>query len=411
MASQQTFQESAFIILKVMEKEVLVVSTAFPRNEEDVITPWLVKLMEHLEKRCFRFTVFTSSYKGLKQRKFKGFNVYRFRYAPKKIEFLTHDTGVYERLKQGPIYKILTLLYIFWGLTNAIYLSFSKRFKIVHVHWPMPHIIFAIPFKIFQNSKIISQFHGAEIGMLEKLNKITRTAFICLINNFSDHVITNSSFNKSRLVSLGIKKKIEIIPLSNPHSSEIRPYKRKEEINILFVGRLVEVKGVPVLIKAFAKVSEKYPSSKLLIVGDGPQKSELVKLVQELKLDKKIHFKGFLIGQPLLEIYEQAMIFVLPSIITKTGETEGLGVVLIEALSYGIPVIGSKVGGIPDIIIDGKTGLLFEPGDHEDLAKKIILLIENPELRQRLVEEGQKHILENFSWEKIVEKMEKVYKS
>jgi len=392
-----------------MKREVLVISTAFPRNEKDVITPWLVKLMEYLEARGFRFTVFTSSYKGIKQKKFKEFNIYRFRYAPTDLEFLTHDTGVYEKLKEGPIYKVLTVLYMLCGLINAIYLSLTKRFDIVHVHWPMPHIIFALPFKIFQNSRVISQFHGSEVGMLERFNQIFKKIFTWLINTFSDRVITNSSYNKVRLINLGIDKNVEIIPLSNPHSTELRPYVKKDKIYILFVGRFVEVKGLPVLIRAFAEIVKKYPSAELHLVGDGPQKPELTKIVKELKLDSNVKFQGFLVGEPLLEAYNKATIFVLPSIKTKTGETEGLGVVLIEALSHGVPVIGSKVGGIPDIIIDGKTGLLFEPDNHLELAEKITLLIENPELRKKLVEGGQKHILENFSWEKIVEKMEKVY--
>uniref|UniRef100_A0A7V4E5D4 Glycosyltransferase family 1 protein n=1 Tax=candidate division WOR-3 bacterium TaxID=2052148 RepID=A0A7V4E5D4_UNCW3 len=392
-----------------MKREVLVISTAFPRNEKDVITPWLVKLMEYLEARGFRFTVFTSSYKGIKQKKFKKFNIYRFRYAPTDLEFLTHDTGVYEKLKEGPIYKVLTVLYMLCGLINAIYLSLTKRFDIVHVHWPMPHIIFALPFKIFQNSRVISQFHGSEVGILERFNQIFKKIYTWLINTFSDRVITNSSYNKVRLINLGIDKNVEIIPLSNPHSTELRPYVKKDKIYILFVGRFVEVKGLPVLIRAFAEIVKKYPSAELHLVGDGPQKPELTKIVKELKLDSNVKFQGFLVGEPLLEAYNKATIFVLPSIKTKTGETEGLGVVLIEALSHGVPVIGSKVGGIPDIIIDGKTGLLFEPDNHLELAEKITLLIENPELRKKLVEGGQKHILENFSWEKIVEKMEKVY--
>ncbi|MDI6851661.1 MAG: glycosyltransferase family 4 protein [bacterium] len=392
-----------------MKKEVLFISTAFPRHENDVITPWLVKLMEHLENRGFTFTVFTSSYKGLKQRKFKNFKIYRFRYAPAKAEFLTHDTGVYEKLKEGAIYKILTLFYILFGLSNAVYLALTKHFKIVHVHWPMPHIIFAMPFKIFQNSKVISQFHGSEIGMLERFNKILKKIFIWLINTFSDQVITNSSYNKGRLINLGIQKNIEIIPLSNPHSTELRLYVKKDKIYILFVGRFVEVKGLPVLIKAFAEIVKKHPSAELHLVGDGPQKPELIKIVNELKLEGNVKFQGFLVGKPLLEAYNQATIFVLPSIKTKTGETEGLGVVLIEALSHGVPVIGSRIGGITDIIIDGKTGLLFEPGNHFELAEKITLLIENPELRKKLVEEGQKHILKNFSWENIAGKMEKIY--
>jgi glycosyltransferase involved in cell wall biosynthesis len=100
----------------------------------------------------------------------------------------------------------------------------------------------------------------------------------------------------------------------------------------------------------------------------------------------------------------------LPAIIDSKGDTEGLGVVLIEAAQYGLPIIASNVGGIPDVVIDRKTGLLIPEKKPEAIATAIKELLENEELRKSLVLGASEHIKENFSWGKIVEKQIAAYK-
>lgn len=388
--------------------KVLVITTAFPRSENDVITPWLVKEIKLLSERGFEVKVFTSSYGGMKQKEFQGIKIYRFRYAPKKIEKLTHDAAVPTLIKVKPVYMLLVLPYLLSGFFHSIILSLKEKFDIIYVQWPVPHIIFALPYKIIRGSKIVTYFHGSDAALLRRLPKLLKLLFSGLCS-FSSVTFTNSSYIRNLLLNLGIKTKFEIIPLGNPHLDSLLPYKEKRRINILFVGRLIDLKGVDVLIKAFQAVQKKYKDAHLTIVGDGPLKEDLSNLLQELNLDK-VSFTGFLTGEPLRKAFEEASILVLPSIINKQGETEGLGMVLVEALSFGIPVIGSDVGGIPDIIINGKTGLLARPGDPDDLAEKITKLIENPELRKTLVEGGQQHIKENFSWESIIDRIEKYFR-
>ncbi|MEO0265222.1 MAG: glycosyltransferase family 4 protein [candidate division WOR-3 bacterium] len=387
---------------------ILVITTAFPRHKEDIITPWLVKEMKLLIERGFEVKVFTSSYKGLKQKRFENIEIYRFRYAPKPLEKLTHDAAVPILLREKKIYKLLVIPYLVSGTLHALFQSLREKFDIVYVQWPIPHVLFALPYKLVQKSKIVLYFHGSDAALLKKLSRPLFWLFSSLCSN-CEVTLTNSNYMKNSLINLGIRNRIEVIPLANPHTSELEPYKEEKELNILFVGRLIDLKGVDVLIKSFKIIKEKYANAKLTIVGDGILINELKKLTKLLDLND-VYFKGFLTGEPLHEEYRKAMIFVLPSIVNKSGETEGLGMVLVEAISFGVPVVGSNVGGIPDIILDGKTGLLANPGDPEDLANKIIKLIENPELRKKLVEEGQKHIKENYSWDATLNKLEKIFK-
>lgn len=384
---------------------ILVITTAFPRHERDIISPWLVKELLLLKERGHRVKVLTSSYRALKQKDYKGLEIFRFRYAPRNWEVLTHDVAVPERVKQGISFKLLVIPYLKMGFLNALWLALKEKFDVVHVHWPVPHILFALPFKLRKSTKIVAFVHGSEIALLSRLNQFLKKIIIKMMSA-CDMIFANSSYIKNKVKDIGIKARVELLPLGNPHEQKIFPYSRKEQITILFVGRLIEIKGLPVLLKAFEKVLQEYPDARLNVVGDGPLMRYSVELAKELGIFKNVIFSGFLAGEPLKDSFRNATMLVLPSITTRTGETEGLGMVLVEAISFGIPVIGSNIGGIPDIIIDGKTGLLFQPGNDVELAEKILLLIKNESLRRTLVEEGQKHIIENFSWDYIINKLE-----
>ncbi|MBW1921355.1 MAG: glycosyltransferase family 4 protein, partial [Deltaproteobacteria bacterium] len=182
------------------------------------------------------------------------------------------------------------------------------------------------------------------------------------------------------------------------------------EQTILFVGRLIEFKGVEYLVRAIPKIRVSYPKAKVLVIGSGPEKARLVKLAEILNVQDSVVFKKEIPQEELPDYYCVADVVVLPSIHTRKGETEGLGVVLLEAMACGVPVVGSNVGGIPDIIKHGETGLLAAEKDPEDLADKILKLVDDKRLRKRVIENGLKLVRENFSWDVIAEKFLQVYR-
>ena len=188
--------------------------------------------------------------------------------------------------------------------------------------------------------------------------------------------------------------------------------RKKYEIDgdvLLFVGRLIRVKGVYYLIKALPKVLKRYPKTKLLIVGSGPEKRRLIQLCAELTIINSVVFINEVLQEDLIPLYSMADLLVLPSIMDITGETEGLGVVLLEAMACGVPVIGSNVGGIKDIIIDGETGLLSEQKNSDSIAEKIIQLLSDEQLRKKVIENGFKLVKDNFTWEAISDRFLNVY--
>ena len=175
------------------------------------------------------------------------------------------------------------------------------------------------------------------------------------------------------------------------------------------MGRLAEKKGVNYLIESMPIVLKGMHDSKLIIVGDGPEKEKLVELTKTLNLKDNVAFVGSLMNEDLPKYYATADVFVGPSIVTKTGDTEGLGVVFLEAIASGTCVIGSNVGGIPDIIINNKTGILVEEKNPYQLASAIVNLMENKMLQKKLIKNAISRIKNAYSWDKVAEKFAEVY--
>jgi glycosyltransferase involved in cell wall biosynthesis len=394
--------------------KIVYISTAFPRSREDRINPWLFETVKRLKEENCEIIVFTSSYKGIKQKNLDGIKIYRFRYLPKKIEILTHDVAVPERIKMGLKYKLMVLPYIIFGFLNSKWFSLKEKFDIIHVHWPFPHIIFGIVMKIIKRKPLICTFHGGEIVFLENLPNIFKKIFIYFLK-FSDFFTVNSSFTKDKLLKISkgiLKEKIQIIPFGTTVEDFFNGnFLKKEDkkIRILFAGRLIERKGVHILLRAFKKVVECFENVELIIAGDGPWRKKLEDLTFELGIKEKVIFKGHLNKNELEEEYKKADIFVLPSIHDEKGDTETLGVVLIEAMEFNVPVIATNVGGIPDIVKDGYNGILVPEKDINALSDAIIKLMKDKKLRENLSRNAKTYIKEKFSWDKIIKDLKEIY--
>jgi glycosyltransferase involved in cell wall biosynthesis len=146
------------------------------------------------------------------------------------------------------------------------------------------------------------------------------------------------------------------------------------------------------------------------IVGGGDLTAELQKQAQSLELSH-VHFLGKLSKEDLTKEYLNANAFVLPAIVDSKGDTEGLGVVLIEAIEYNLPVIASNVGGIPDVIVDQKTGLLVQEKNASALKLAIESLATNQNLQNHLTKNAYEHVQKHFSWDIIVQKQIELYQN
>lgn len=212
-----------------------------------------------------------------------------------------------------------------------------------------------------------------------------------------------SKYLKKRALRHGVESsKIQIIP-NGVDTQKFSPQKKAfDHHNILTVGRLVMKNGTDTLIKAFSIVKKNYPDCTLTICGVGEDQYELSKLALKLGVSGGVVFVGNVDYEALPVYYNNASVFVRPS------RSEGFGNSFIEAMSCGIPIIGTRVGGIPDFLIDGKTGLFCKVDDPADLARKIMLLFKDKKLKNELVKNGLS-LVQKYDWNNIAKQFDKQF--
>ena len=175
-------------------------------------------------------------------------------------------------------------------------------------------------------------------------------------------------------------------------------------ISILSIGRLVEKKGFPYLIQALSQLKKTLDSSFTVnIIGDGPEKDYLCRMVKEYNLSDNIFLRGALLFEEIRGFYEDADFFVLPCIIAKNGDRDGIPNVILEAMSSGLPVISTKVSGIPEVITDGVDGILVSPQDSSALADSIKKLSQDQELLLTMGCNARKKMVDHFNKEKHID--------
>jgi colanic acid/amylovoran biosynthesis glycosyltransferase len=183
------------------------------------------------------------------------------------------------------------------------------------------------------------------------------------------------------------------------------PVRMREPI-VLFVARLVEKKGLTYLLRALGARGRTGDEVTLVVIGDGPLRLQHEK--EAAQLGVKCNFLG---GQPNHVVHDwmrRAQVLALPSVRAKSGDREGLGVVLCEAFALGLPVVAFDSGGIGDAVREG-CGLLAHEGDSEDLARQLMLLLENEDLRAKLAANARRHAVQNFDLAKQTEMLEQLY--
>lgn len=220
-------------------------------------------------------------------------------------------------------------------------------------------------------------------------------------------VIALSEDMKRKINDIYTGKNIIILPNGIELEAFKEVYARKQYHKtgktIIFVGTLRPVKGLNYLIKAMSIIHKKSSDVNLLIVGDGPDREKLQTLVQDLNLQDCIFFAGRVSNDKIPEYMAQADIFALPSL------SESFGIVNIEAMASGLPIVTTNVGGLPEIVKNGENGFVVESKNPEAFAEKILLILNNSELEEKISERNREKAKE-YSWDKVVEKLICIYK-
>lgn len=212
-------------------------------------------------------------------------------------------------------------------------------------------------------------------------------------------MLTISEFNRAYLERIGVpREKLAVVRcgVSFPARPDRMPAMIRSDYRIGTLGRLVEKKGMDVLVRAVAELKAKSYRVELDIAGDGPLHGELKQLARELGLADAVRFVGNLPHRSVREWMHGLDAFVLACKRDANGDMDGIPVVLMEAMSQSVPVISTRLSGIPELVVDGVTGLLAEPGNHGDLAAVIDRLLTSADLRGNLASAAQEHVEREF---------------
>ena len=255
---------------------------------------------------------------------------------------------------------------------------------------------------------VVITIHGSEFSYEPIFNKYRGP--IEYNTKEATAVIAVSNFTKGKIIKSEVRKTVCVVPNGvdldkyRPLTAFSRGKMNRRKRIILCVAQLSKRKGVDVLLKSIPLLNNK--NVKVWIIGPpGDSKKELCDLVERLKIQKVVFFLGEIKSKDMAKFYNSADIFVLPTI----WETEGFGLVSLEAMACGIPVVASKIGAIPEVVIDGRTGILVTPNKPKELARALNILIENGEKRMVMGRFGRKVASSSYSWQRMAEMTTEVY--
>jgi len=329
------------------------------------------------------------------ERKFKGLN-------EKVQSFVLARGGVFHQTIWGTEFYLLEPDIFFWpsAFFVALYVCLKENIDVIITETPLlDGFIGTIVAKIL-GKELIVEIHGdwEEAPFLVKKRSFAgfKKKIVPFLAKFSlrsaDKVRVISGFTKKKARDIvGDKKPIFVFPAFTDLDIFFKEQDTSFENFILFVGVLEKVKGIEYLIEAFSKIHNEFPKFTLKIVGKGSQKGNLIKLADQYGVDGKVDFTGRLSLKQTKDIMKRCYCLILPSL------SEGLGRVLIEAAALGKPLVGSNVGGIPDIIEDGYNGFLFGKENPEELARKLARLMEDEELSKEMGRRGKEFVMQKFS--------------
>ncbi len=393
-------------------KPVILFNThVYPRHKDDHVAPF----MHDLAKVCLSFArvvVHCPHAPGLPlQEMIEGVEIRRFTYAKERNQTLAYRGDMHKQVK-----KSIGKAFLFYSFLRKWKKATKKLVReldpdIVHAHWLIPGGY--VTKKAFgKEPPLFISMHGTDVFLINKMRIAQRLAKKAIHSAHNLHFVSEElrSIIERHYGATGGRD--FVLPMvfglerfSQPDS------KPRETKRILFVGRLMEVKGVDILIKAFSKFLkiDSLSDYALDIVGDGPELDSLQRLSRQEQVEEKITFHGSKQKSEIAGFYRNADLFVLPSRTTALGEKEGLGLVVLEAMMSGVPVIGTNCGGIKETIEHGKTGIMVPENDVNALHLAMVDLIQDVGKREQFSHHAHAEVARKYSSESLVTAMKQWY--
>ena len=394
---------------------ILVLATTFPRWQDDSEPGFVYQLHLRLARKGFHPTFLVPhAPMSQTQESMNGMAVLRFRYAwPEHLERVCYQGGAMENLRKSRLARVALPGLLLSQSFSIRRLIRSRKFELVHSHWIIPQG-FSAAFWNRNDTPLLLTAHAGDVfplrnRLLKKLAGFAVQRAKCCT--------ANSRATARALAQVREPKRLEIIPMGVQvddfanHKAEREFISRWPENKriILGLGRLVARKGFVHLIRAMPMILKRHPAH-LIIAGTGPAEGDLRRAIAELDLEENVQLVGEIPKSKVPDYLSLADVVVLPSVVMPSGDTEGLGVVLLESMAAKVPVVASKVGGIPDVIMHEQSGLLVQPESASALASATTRILSEKSLAEKLCERGFEQVCQRFSWDAVAEKFAALYR-
>lgn len=379
---------------------VLSVTTSYPKCPGDFSGHFVHALNAQLAALGHEVTVLAPHAAGLEgEESWDGVRVLRFRYAPDALERVAYGDGIPANVRRDA--RAVLALPGFAAAIRRAVAAHAGEADVVHVNWA-PTAALAGP--ALDGRPVVLTLHGSDATLARK-GGMWRSLLVAGLAR-ATRVIVVANDQAAFLRAAGLTTRpIAAIPSGVDESLLERVRRERDEADdfeFVFAGRLVGPKGVRDLLEAFARLARAHERVRLAFAGGGPEESALRERAVALGLGSRVRFLGAVTHADALDAIAAADALVLPSY----GEGSPLSVT--EALALGTPVVGTGVGAVPELL--GADGLVVTPGDVDALTRAMGRLRDDAHLREHLSREGRARVAARYTWPKVAEAYERVYR-
>ncbi len=376
---------------------MLVLTSTFPRWLGDAEPRFVLDLCRHLAADAEIRVLAPHSPGSAQEETMEGIRVQRFHYFVPAWQSVAYQGGILARLRENP-WRVLQLPLFFaalwWASRRLIH---SWKPNVIHAHWIIPQGWIAC-LAAWNRVPVLCTSHGGDLYSL-------RGPFLQRLKAWTLRrcraVTVVSQSMVQRVITLAPQSHVEVISMGTDLSTKFTALKEttaRDDDHILFVGRLVEKKGLRHLLQAFRLIKNSHPASRLTIAGDGPLREKLHSQANALGIENSVTFLGSVRHCDLPALYRRATLAVFPFVTAQDGDEEGFGLVVVEAMGCGCPVIASDLPAVRQSIQHGVTGYLTPPGDAHALADAIHRCLVDDSMRSKVATAALESARERFDW-------------
>lgn len=380
---------------------LLVLASTYPRWKGDPEPGFVHELSKRLTDRFRVIVLGPHAPDALPRGVLDGVEVVRYRYAPERWETLVNDGGIVTNLKLHRWKLLLVPGFVLMQAWWAWRLCRREKVDVVHAHWLIPQGLIAACLQLLPGRRVpfVVTSHGADLFALR--GRVLQTLKRFVLRRAARATVVSHAMQEAAEMLIEDLAKVAVIPMGVDLDGRFTPDPRVQRLSgeILFVGRLVEKKGLRHLINAMSAVLRRFPDACLTIAGFGPQEAALKAQADALGLSTAIRFVGAVPQSELPIYYRRAALFVAPFVEAEDGDREGLGLVTIEAIACGCPVVVGDLPAVRDIVGSPEYACLRVPSaDEAALAEAVIAVLSDPVGSAAIVSRLRAHLATRFDW-------------